>query len=125
MSRNRKSQTAAMRFGPAVGALLLCIALAGTGWCYLWQKGQVSQLGRQVKERERAFETLRIQNDKLREQLASLRKAESLRRRVVELGLGLTQPAQGQVESLAEPPASSPPSSSALGAMPQTMVSNR
>jgi len=126
MAKNRKSQTAAMRFGPAVGALLLCIALAGVGWLYLWQKGQISQLGRQVKERERTLEGIRIQNDKLRESLAGLRKADALKRRVIELNLGLAQPLQGQVESLPEPPAETPPPPIiAPGAALSSMVSNR
>jgi len=115
-----------MRFGPAVGALLLCIALAGVGWLYLWQKGQISQLGRQVKERERTLEGIRIQNDKLRESLAGLRKADALKRRVIELNLGLAQPLQGQVESLPEPPAETPPPPIiAPGAALSSMVSNR
>jgi len=114
-----------MRFGPAVGALLLCIALAGVGWCYHWQKGQISQMGRQVKEREKALEGLRIQNDKLRESLAGLRKSDALKRRVIELNLGLTQPVQGQVESLPEPPAETPASRPSSGPGLLNMVSNR
>jgi hypothetical protein len=126
MAKNRKSQAAGMRFGPAVGALLLCIALAGVGWCYLWQKGQVGQLGRQVKERERTLEGLRIQNDKLRESLAGLRKADALKRRIIELNLGLAQPVQGQVESLPEPPAAAPPPPMpGPDAASPSMVSNR
>jgi hypothetical protein len=126
MAKNRKSQAAGMRFGPAVGALFLCIALAGVGWCYLWQKGQIGQLGRQVKERERLLEGIRIQNDKLRESLAGLRKADALKRRVIELNLGLAQPVQGQVESLPEPPAETPPPpATGAGFVSPSMVSNR
>lgn len=126
MAKNRKSQTASMRFGPALGALLLCAVLAGVGWLYLWQKGQISQLGRKVKERERTVEGLRIQNDKLRESLAGLRKADALKRRVVELNLGLAQPLQGQVESLPEPPAEPPPAALVPPVTPSSsMVSNR
>jgi hypothetical protein len=124
MARNRKSQAAGMRFGPAVGALLLCIALAGVGWCYLWQKGQVSQLGRQVKERERTLEGLRIQNDKLREALATHRKPQTLLTRVNDLGLGLAQAAHGQVASLPEPPVQPPPVP-ATDFTATSMVSNR
>jgi hypothetical protein len=125
MAKNRKSQSAGLRFGPAVSALLLCITLAGVGWCYLWQKGQISQLGRQVKERERALEGLRIQNDKLRESLAGLRKSDALKRRVVELNLGLAQPVQGQVESLPEPPAEAPGPQSSAGVDRSSMAAYR
>ena len=125
MAKNRKSQTAGMKFGPALGALILCSALAGVGWCYLWQKGQISQLGRQVKEREKTLDGLRIQDDKLRETLAGLRKADALKRRVSELNLGLTQPVQGQVESLPEPPVETPAPHSSIQAGVQNMVSNR
>ena len=102
MASNRKSRTAATRFGPALAALMLCVGIAGVGWCYLWQKGQISQLGRQVKERERKLEQLRTHNNKLRRSLGELRTMEALKRRAADLSLA--QPYQGQVESLAEPP---------------------
>lgn len=127
MSRNRKNLTVAGRFGPVVLAALVFAALAGVGWSYLWQKGQIAQLGRQVKERERTLESLRIQNDRLRDNLASMRKPEALLRRITELNLGLSQTTRGQVEFLPEPDFTVPPAP--LGPLPignqQLAVGNR
>ena len=45
MARNRKYQSAANRFGPALKAFLLCLLIGGPGVGYVWQKDQISQLG--------------------------------------------------------------------------------
>lgn len=127
MPKNQSPRSRGFGFGPAVVALALCTLLAGVGYLYLWQKGQVSQLGRQVKERERTLENLRIQNDKLRELLAGHRKADALKRRVIEWNLGLAQPVQGQVESLPEPLVAtpSPPLAPVVEPAARQVVSNR
>jgi hypothetical protein len=41
MARNRKNQSAAMRFGPVLKALLLCLLIGGSGIGYVWQKDQI------------------------------------------------------------------------------------
>jgi hypothetical protein len=126
MAQNRKNQSVTSRFGPPLAGLLLLAAVAGAGWCYLWQKGQIAQLGRTVKERERKLDGLRIQNDKLRDNLAGMRNPDLLKRRIAELGLGLAQTVQGQVESLPEPPLAAPPAAApAPGAAIPSMVLNR
>ena len=52
MARNRKYQSAAIRFGPALKAFLLCLLIGGSAVGYVWQKNQIYQLGQQIKLRE-------------------------------------------------------------------------
>lgn len=103
MARNRKYQSAAIRFGPALKAFLLCLLIGGSGVGYVWQKDQISQLGQQIKKRELRLAELGKQNEKLRKQLAEMRSPRFLERRIQELGLGLTSPQQTQVLRLSEP----------------------
>ena len=103
MARNRKYQSAAIRFGPALKAFLLCLLIGGSGVGYVWQKDQISQLGRQIKKRELRLGELEYQSDKLRKQLGTMRSPRFLERRIQELGLGLVPPQPMQVWRLAEP----------------------
>ena len=88
MARNRKYQSAANRFGPALKAFLLCLLIGGSGVGYVWQKDQISQLGQQIKKRELRLDELKDQSEKLRKQLAQRRSPPYLERRIQELGLG-------------------------------------
>jgi hypothetical protein len=92
MARNRKSQSAAIRFGPALKAFLLCLLIGGSGIGYVWQKDQIGRLGRQKKDREIRLERLKHQNSDLREQLAFMRRPLALEERIKELKLGLGPP---------------------------------
>ncbi len=103
MARNRKYQSAAIRFGPALKAFLLCLLIGGSGVGYVWQKDQISQLGRQIKARELHLAALADQSEKLRRQLGWMRSPTYLERRIQELGLGLARPQQTQVWRLDEP----------------------
>ena len=103
MARNRKYQSAAIRFGPALKAFLLCLLIGGSGVGYVWQKDQISQLGQQIKKRELRLADLANQNEKLRKQLATMRSPRFLERRIQELGLGLVPPQPAQVWRLTEP----------------------
>jgi transposase len=103
MARNRKNQSAAIRFGPALKALLLCLAIGGSGIGYVWQKQQISELSAQIRKRETRIVEMREQNDKLRKQLATLLSPKYLDMRVKELKLGLVQPQQAQIWRLTEP----------------------
>jgi len=108
MARNRKYQSAANRFGPALKAFLLCLLIGGSGVGYVWQKDQISQLDQQIKKRELRLEDLKNQNKKLRNQVGMMRSPPYLERRIQELGLGLGPPQQTQVWRLAEPARESP-----------------
>jgi hypothetical protein len=103
MARNRKYQSAAIRFGPALKAFLVCLLVGGSGVGYVWQKDQISQLGQQIKKRELRLAELEEQSEKLRKQLGTMRSPRFLERRIQELGLGLVPPQQTQVWRLAEP----------------------
>ena len=103
MAKNRKNQSAAIRFGPALKALFLCLLIAGSAVGYVWQKSQIYQLGQQIRQRE--IRLARLQNDdrKLSDQLSILRSPTMLDRRVRELNLGLSPAQPMQVMRLAEP----------------------
>src|SRR5689334_18350282 len=97
MSRNRKSQPAAARFGPALKALVLCLLLGGSGVGYVWQKDQIGRLGKQIKARESRVDQLQQQNEALRRQLEMMRSPASLQKRIQELNLGLVPAQQTQI----------------------------
>jgi hypothetical protein len=103
MSRNRKSQSAALRFGPALKAFVLCLLIGGSGVGYVWQRDQINRLGEQMKSREVRLNQLEDQNQKLRKMLASMRGAHFLELRIQELKLGLVPPQLNQVLRLSEP----------------------
>ena len=103
MARNRKYQTAAIRFGPTVKAFFLCVLIGGSGVGFVWQKSQIDDLGRQIGKREARLHELNEQNKKLRDQLATMRSPQFLEARIKELNLGLAMPQPSQVWRLAEP----------------------
>jgi len=103
MARNRKNQSAAIRFGPALKAFLLCLLIGGSGVGYVWQKNQILELGRQFTKQESALKQLQNQNEKMRRQLATLRSPAMVEQRVKELNLGLVLPRENQILRLPEP----------------------
>ena len=52
MAKNKKNQAAAIRFGPALKALFVCLLIAGSAVGYVWQKSQVYQLSKLIKQAE-------------------------------------------------------------------------
>jgi TolA-binding protein len=108
MAKNRKNQSAAIRFGPALKALCLCLLIAGSAVGYVWQKSQIYQLGQQIRQREIRLKRLQNDGQKLSDQLSILRSPAMLDRRARELNLGLAPAQPMQVLRLAEP-ASAPP----------------
>ncbi len=109
MARNRKSQSAAIRFGPALKALLLCLLIGGSGVGYVWQKEQITKLGNEIKKRERRLDEVSRQNEAMKKQLAHLRTPQVLEARIKEANLGLARPQVGQVIQLSEPTAEADP----------------
>jgi len=104
MAKNRRNQSAAIRFGPALKALFLCLVIAGLAVGYVWQKGQIFQLGRQITSCESRLAQLRDENQKLSDQLAVLNSPVMLDQRVHELNLGLVPAQPTQVYRLIEVP---------------------
>lgn len=103
MARNRKNQSAAIRFGPAIKALLLCALIGGFGIGYVWQKEQINRLGRQKKEREIALGKLIRENEERRRMLAGMRNPEYLLSKIKEMKLELVAPQPSQIWWLPEP----------------------
>lgn len=112
MARNRRNQSAAIRFGPALKAFLLCLLIGGCGIGYVWQKEQINRLGKQYTERERHLARLIEENVQRRKQWANMRQPQFLELRIKELNLGLVPPQPSQIWRLPEParevPASEP-----------------
>ena len=104
MARNRKYQSAAIRFGPALKAILLCLFIGGSGIGYVWQKNQIDELGKQIKQREVRLSDLQRQNKSGRDKLAELGSPKWLDLQVKELRLGLGLAQQSQIRTLIEPP---------------------
>jgi cell division protein FtsB len=103
MARNQKNQSAAIRFGPALAALFACFVIAGAAVGYVWQKGQIYQLGRQIRDKESRLAKLTDENDKLNHQFDDLRLPVMLDQRARELNLGLGPAQPMQVVRLPEP----------------------
>lgn len=103
MAKNKKSQSAAIRFGPALKAFFLCFVIAGSAVGYVWQKSQIYELGRQIKQREIRLSQLQAEDQRLTDQLAILRSPVMLDQRARALNLGLVPAQPGQVYRLSEP----------------------
>src|SRR4029077_5724640 len=97
MARNRKYQSTATRFGPALKAFLLCLLIGGSGVGYVWQKEQIAKLGHQLKSRETLLPSLEEQNELMRKQLANMRSPRFLELRIKEANLGLVAPQLSQI----------------------------
>jgi cell division protein FtsL len=106
MAKNRKNQAAAIRFGPALKASFLCLLIAGSAVGYVWQKSQVYQLGKQIRETESRLAQLTHNNTVLDRQISDLRSPVKLDLRARSLGLAPAQPMQ--VVRLLEMPSGSP-----------------
>jgi Septum formation initiator len=90
-----------MRFGPALRAFLLCLFIGGSGVGYVWQKNQIFELGKQMKQRELRLKMLDDQNKQLEQSLALLQRPAFLNERIKNLGL--VQPSPSQIWRLPEP----------------------
>jgi hypothetical protein len=128
MARSRKPQSAAVRFGPAIKAMMICVFIGGTGVGYVWQQHLLHELGRQKKQREFRLEELRWQNGQMSRHLAEQRSPRAIQERVRELKLGMDLVKPGQVVRIPDgsqtaPPAGKPPgvewAQTQPGAIPQ------
>jgi hypothetical protein len=108
MAKNRNKQSASIRFGPALAAFLACFVIAGAAVGYVWQKGQIYQLGKQIRQKEIRLAQLQKDDDQRAKDLADLRSPVKLDARVKELNLGLVPAQPMQVVRLAEPSISAP-----------------
>ena len=104
MSKNRKNQSAEIRFGPVLKVVLLCSLIGGSAIGYVWQKNQIDRLGAQIREREKSLAKAKRGNENLAKQISFLHSPVMLDRRAKELNLGLAPAQPLQVVRLAETP---------------------
>lgn len=105
MASNRRNKTAAVRFGPALKVVLICLAVGGAGVGYVGLKNQIQDLSHQIEKKEKGLQKLRAENAKLAKQLATLKSPPFLHTRAGELNLGLVPPQPAQIVRLPEPAA--------------------
>jgi len=108
MAKNRKNQSASIRFGPALAAFFACFVIAGAAVGYVWQKGQIYRLGNQIRQKEIRLSQLQKEDDRREKVLADIRSPVKLDARAQELKLGLLPAQPMQVVRLAEPSISMP-----------------
>lgn len=104
MAKNRKNQSASVRFGPAVKAFVLCLFIGGSGVGYVWQKNQINALGNEISAAEKRLDELQVQNRRRAEQIAAACSPRNLDDRVKRMNLGLGPTQLSQVVRLAERP---------------------
>lgn len=99
---NRKNNSAGMKFKPAMIAVLVCTIICGMGLGYVWQKSQISDLGKQMKERESLLDETRRTNKKLGDELSQLKAPAMLHQMVQRWQLDLSLPNPRSVVVLTE-----------------------
>ncbi len=102
-TRNRRSQSGALRLVPALKTALLVLIIAAAAVGYVVEKNKLFQLSRQITEREARLEKLQWENRLRQNQLSDLLLPQKLAERVREMQLGLGPAQQTQMVWLAEP----------------------
>ncbi|MBM3875905.1 MAG: hypothetical protein FJ386_04190 [Verrucomicrobia bacterium] len=102
MSRNRKNPSSGFSLSAAAAIVTLIIVFGAASVGYVWQKSQILDLGKQIKNNEIRLAEIRRQNKIRRDQLDYLRSPAVLDQRVKELNLGLVPPLPGQIITLIE-----------------------
>ena len=103
MARNRKNQSTAIRFVPALKALLICILLGASSVGYVLQKNNIFELGRQIRDRESRLVRLKWENTLLQTRLAELLSPPKLEEGLRRFNIDLALPQPGQMIWLTEP----------------------
>ena len=99
---NRKTGKSAVRFGPAIKAVLICLVTCSLGLGYVWQKQQINTLGEQIKENEIQLEELQRENKRRGDTLAFLISPQELDARLRQLNLDLEVPRPEPIVVLVE-----------------------
>ena len=103
MAKSKKSESAAIGFGPVLKVFFLCAVIGGSAVGYVWEKSQIYELGRQIRQSEIRLMQLKGDNQRLTDQLAILRSPVMIDERAKQLNLGLVPAQPGQVYRLPEP----------------------
>ena len=99
---NRKIGKSAVRFGPALKAVFICLVTCSLGLGYVWQKEQINNLGKQIKKNEINLEELREENKRGGDSLSFLMSPQQLDARLRQLNLNLEVPLPEQIVVLVE-----------------------
>lgn len=118
MANNRRKQSGAVRFVPALKAVLLCTLIGGSCVGYVLQKNKIYELGQQIGARQSKLDRLRKENQILADRYASMQLPQRLAERVRDLKLGLVPPLRHQIVWISELPAIVP----ATNALPSQFV---
>jgi len=105
---NRKIGKSAVRFGPALKAVFICLVTCSLGLGYVWQKQQIDTLGKQIKENEIDLDELRRNNKLGEDRLSFLMSPQQLVTRLRQLNLNLEVPLPKQIVVLTEQRETSP-----------------
>jgi hypothetical protein len=108
MAKSKKSQSTAIGFGPVLKVFFLCSVIGGSAVGYVWEKSQIYELGRQIRQQEIHLAQLKSQDQRLTDELAILRSPVMIDQRARQLNLGLVPAQPGQVCRLPEPVLSEP-----------------
>ena len=108
MGRNRKNGSATWLV-PGAKAALICLLLGGSAIGYVYQKNQLNDLGRQILKSEAELKGYQQSNAHLHRSLLTLHSPTYLVNQVQERKLPLAQPAQSQILTIVETPASAQP----------------
>jgi hypothetical protein len=92
MANNRRNQSGAVRFVPAMKALLLCTLVGGTAVGYVLQKKKILELGQQLGARQEKLERLKRENQFLAKRQAVMLGHPHIMERVKEMKLNLVTP---------------------------------
>src|ERR1041385_578542 len=102
MSRNRKNQTAAVRFGPALKALSLCLFIGGSGLGYVWQKDQINILAERQRQTDALYDRQRKKSEILARAVESLQSHSEIEAQIKRNNLGLVAPQPDQIVRILE-----------------------
>jgi hypothetical protein len=101
MKRNRKREP--LRFGTVTRLLVVCVCVAVSGLCYVWQKNAIYRLGDEIKKRETALSSAQQRNLMQAAKLARLQSPVELEQTCQQYNLSLVAPKENQVVRLYEP----------------------
>jgi hypothetical protein len=103
MAANRRNQSGAVRFVPAVKAVLLCSLIGGSCVGYVLQKNRIYELGQQIGARQQKLEKIKKENQLLADRLAAMQLPQRLAERVREWKLCLVPPQPNQMVWITAP----------------------
>lgn len=118
MANNRRNQSGAVRFVPALKAVLLCTLIGGSCVGYVLQKNKIYELGQQIGARQVKLDKIKKENQILADRHAAMQLPQRLAERVRDLKLGLVPPQRQQIVWISEPPPIAP----ATNALPSQFV---